>query len=319
MSHNQSGLAAALAATLLFSIAPAFAQSSPGQGTAIAKTFDSGEAVSLIADRCSSCHDWAASRDQVLASGLVVPGKPEESRIWIMIDSGSMPADGSSLDAGQKALIRDWIMAGAPAPSAGTRSPAASSATDGKGAGPLPASSFLGFKSKEDFHRFSGWMSGGVLLAAAGVGTWHLVDMMAAAHAWRDAHYPNMDSFDPAICPAEVAAVYDSPNEQALRWTHVGLLAAGETFYLANAFTGTSFMGKLGPGWSKARIHRYAFFVHAGLMATEGVLGFLSSDALSRGDHDAFTKLLVAHAGIGIAIPMIILGAGTIMDPKVKF
>jgi hypothetical protein len=79
--------------------------------------------------------------------------------------------------------------------------------------------------------------------------------------------------------------------------------------------TGAEFMGPLPPGWSRAKIHRYAFFLHAGLMVTEGILGFLSTDALGRGDHETFTGLLAVHAGIGIAIPLTILGAGAIMGP----
>jgi hypothetical protein len=174
-------------------------------------------------------------------------------------------------------------------------------------------SGFLGFKDKEGFHRFSGWMSGGLLLASGIVGAAHAVGMMETAHEYRDSL--GIDEYETGLCRAEIAAVYDDPTQQALRWTHVGLLAAGETFYLANALTGVDFMAPLPPGWSKSKIHRYAFFVHAGLMVAEGVLGFLSSDALQRGDHEAFAGLLAAHAGIGIAIPLAILGAGAIMAP----
>ncbi len=178
-----------------------------------------------------------------------------------------------------------------------------------------PASSrFLGFESKESFHRFSGWASGGILLAAGIVGGIHAYDMMSKAHDYRDAH--GIDEFDTGLCKDEIAAVYNDPTEKALRWTHVGLLAAGESFYVANALTGVSFMAPLEPGWNKARIHRYAFFVHAGLMATEAVLGYFSSDALQRGDHEAFMGLLEAHAVIGVTIPVVILGAGAIMGSK---
>jgi hypothetical protein len=179
---------------------------------------------------------------------------------------------------------------------------------------PAPSSRFLGFQSKESFHRFSGWASGGLLLAAGVVGGIHVYDMMSKAHDYRDANH--IDEFDTAQCIAEINAVYNEPTEQALRWTHVGLLAAGETFYFANALTGVSLMAPLEPGWNKARIHRYAFFVHAGLMAAEGVLGYFSSDALQRGDHEAFMGLLEAHAVIGFTIPAVILGAGAIMSSK---
>jgi hypothetical protein len=177
---------------------------------------------------------------------------------------------------------------------------------------PEASKPFLGFKSKEAFHRFSGWTAGGTLLAAGIVGAVHAYDMMSAAHTYRDSL--GIEEFDPALCPAEISAVYGDSTEQALRWTHVSLLAAGESFYLANAITGVGFIGPLPPGWSKAKLHRYAFFLHAGLMAAEGVMGYFSSEALQRGDHDTFHVLLVAHASVGIAIPVVILAAGAIMD-----
>jgi len=176
-------------------------------------------------------------------------------------------------------------------------------------------SRFLGFKDKESFHRFSGWTSGGLLLVSGVVGAIHAYGMMETAHEYRDS-LGIEGEYDSAACLAEIEAVYGDSAHRALRWTHVGLLVAGESFYLANAVTGLDFMGPLPPGWSKPKIHRYAFFVHAGLMVAEGVLGFLSSDALRRGDHEAFTGLLAAHAGIGIGIPLSILGAGLIMGPE---
>jgi hypothetical protein len=220
-----------------------------------------------------------------------------------------MPPTGPLGDA-DKALVLEWIQAGAPRSAADSTSAATA---------PLPSTRFLGFKSKESFHRFSGWASGGILLAAGVVGAVHAYDLMSTAHAYRDT-FPegSLNDGNSQICKDEIASVWGSSTEQALRWTHVGLLAAGESFYLANAFTGASFMGKLGPGWSKAKIHRYAFFVHAGLMVAEGVMGYFSSDALSRGDHETFHSLLVAHAAVGITIPVVILGAGAIMDPGIK-
>jgi hypothetical protein len=181
---------------------------------------------------------------------------------------------------------------------------------------PAPSSRFLGFESKEAFHRFSGWAAGGTLLAAGIVGGIHALDMMNEAHGWRDSQ--GIDEFSASTCDPEIASVWNSPTEQALRWTHVGLLAVGESFYLANAVTGASFMGPLEPGWSKAKIHRYAFFAHAALMVSEGVMGYFSSEALSRGDHDTFHALLIAHAAVGISIPLVILGAGVVMDPRIR-
>jgi hypothetical protein len=177
--------------------------------------------------------------------------------------------------------------------------------------GAAPSSTFLGFQSKTAFHRFSGWMSGGLLLAAGIVGGVHVLDMVNQAHGYRDSH--NIEDFSAASCAAEVQYVYDLPSSQALRWTHVGLLAAGESFYLANGITGTSFMSALEPGWNPPRIHRYAFFAHLGLMVCEGILGLIMTDAMQSQNHELFSELAVVHAGIGIAIPVVILGAGAIM------
>lgn len=190
--------------------------------------------------------------------------------------------------------------------------PADAAVTDMPDLGPPPkAASFLGFPSKTSFHRFSGWMSGGLLLAAGVVGGIHALDMVNQAHGYRDAH--GIEDFSAASCAAEVAAVYGSSSSQALRWTHIGLLAAGESFYIANGITGSSFMGKLEPGWNASRIHRYAFFAHLGLMVAEGVIGVLMSDAMQSQNHEVFSELALVHAGIGLAIPVVILGAGYVM------
>jgi len=174
-----------------------------------------------------------------------------------------------------------------------------------------PSAKFLGFRDREEFHRFAGWASGGLLFASGVVGAIHGLGMMEKAHKWRDDH--DIDESDSEACGEEIKRVWNDPGQQALRWTHVGLLAAGETFYFADVFTGAGFWHELPPGWSKARIHRYAFFLHGGLMAAEGVLGFMLTDALKRGDHGEMTGLLAAHTAVGVAIPVVIVGAGVAM------
>lgn len=175
---------------------------------------------------------------------------------------------------------------------------------------PTGSGTFLGFPDKASFHRFSGWMSGGLLLAAGIIGGIHIIDMMTESHAQRG----SLDEFDPATCGPILQDIYGSGTEQALRWIHVGLLAGGEVFYLANAVTGVSFMGELPPGWSARKLHRYAFYAHCALMVSEAVVGFFLSDALERSDHEAIQVLGATHAAIGIAIPVIIISAGAIMD-----
>ena len=307
MNNRRVAFLAALAC------AAASVQGLAGQGSAIPKALDASKAVGILASSCASCHDWAGAYDTIVDPAVVVPGDSGSSPAWLAIAEDRMPPQGTLGDA-DKALVLAWIDAGAPRPE--PRAGAAGGAVAGGRDAASPSARFLGFANKEDFHRFSGWASGGVLLAAGIVGAVHAYDMMSRAHDYRDSLH--IEEFDPTRCPPEIAYVYGDPTQVALHWTHVGLLAAGESFYIANALTGTSFMGKLGPGWSKAKIHRYAFFVHAGLMVSEAAMGYFSSEALSRGDHGTFHVLLAVHAGVGLAIPAVILGAGAIMDPKIK-
>ena len=87
-----------------------------------------------------------------------------------------------------------------------------------------------------------------------------------------------------------------------------------ELDYRVDAATGISLMKKGGTPSRAGRIHRDAFFVHAGLMAADVVLGFLLTNALSRGSHGEVVGYGAAHAGIGLAIPVVILGSGLAVD-----
>ncbi|MBL8965459.1 MAG: hypothetical protein JNG85_00545 [Spirochaetaceae bacterium] len=199
----------------------------------------------------------------------------------------------------------------APSPAAG--SDAVSAATAGA-AGAAPASPFFGFPSKTAFHKAAGWASGGLLLAAGVVGAVRAYDLMTAGHEIRDSLGMTEESQIGPQCATAIGDLYGGGRGQALRWTHVGLLAAGETLYLADAATGIGFMGPLEPGLSRSKAHRYAFFAHAFLMASEAVMGYFTSEALRTGDHETVRVLGVAHAGVGFAIPVVILGAGAVME-----
>ena len=153
------------------------------------------------------------------------------------------------------------------------------------------------------FHEISGFTAGGLLLASGVIGGIHLLDMMDVAHQYQEVYEQ-----DSPQCRAAMLNAWR--GDQALRWVHVGLLSAGELLYLADAVTGISMLTPDRPGLTKQDIHRYAFFTHAALMAAELVLGFFTTDALQRGDHDTMLALAAAHTAIGIAIPVIILGAG---------
>ncbi len=166
--------------------------------------------------------------------------------------------------------------------------------------------SILDFPGKIEYHMTAGWVSTGLLFAAGAVGAARALDLMARGHKIRNTLGIDEED-DPAIAGA-LADLY--ADGQTLRWIHVGLLAAGEALYLGNAVTGLSMKLPLGERSRRADIHLTAFFVHAGLMAGEAILGALTSDALRRGDHEAHLGLALAHAAIGVAIPIVMAGAG---------
>jgi hypothetical protein len=109
---------------------------------------------------------------------------------------------------------------------------------------------------------------------------------------------------------AYMMAIWNEPGNQALRWWHVGLLGAGEALYLYNAVTGIGMWSGDQPGLTREKLHRYAFFLHAGLMAAQVFLGFFESYALQTGNHEVHVGIGVAHCVIGFTIPVVMLGAG---------
>lgn len=169
---------------------------------------------------------------------------------------------------------------------------------------------FLGIHTTVNTHRILGYTSGGLLLAGGVIGGIRFLDLMDRSHARRDGGEGG--DGDDENCSVIIHEEW--ADGQALRWTHVGLVGTGEALYLFDAATGISMM-KQGAKPSRAgRIHRNAFFVHAGLMATDVILGFLLTNALDKGNHGEVVAYGAAHAGIGIAIPVIILGSGLAID-----
>jgi len=260
----------------------------------------------ILDSRCSACHDWTGSWETITAGGRVVPGSPEKSLLYLRISTDEMPAEGDKLTPDQKAFIRGWIAAGAPS----TDLPIAVSAADAQTTATPPASGrFLFFPSKVAFHEVAGFTSTALFVAAGVLGGIHIIDLMNAGHAYRDSIGWDEDTGNPAVRSAEITKLWG--EQSSLRWWHVGLVAAGETLYLSDALTGVSMFTDSTPGkLTKHDIHRYAFFVHGGLMISEIVLGILVSDALRRGDHDAVIGYGIAHGAVGIAIPVVMLGAG---------
>ena len=260
----------------------------------------------ILDSRCSTCHDWTGSWETITAGGRVVPGSPEKSILYLRISRDEMPAEGDKLTPEQKAFIRGWIAAGAPS----TDLPIAVSAADAQtSATPPGTGGFLFFPSKVAFHEVAGFTSTALFVAAGVLGGIHIIDLMNAGHKYRDSIGWDEDTGSQTVRSAEITKLWG--EQSSLRWWHVGLVAAGETLYLGDALTGVSMFTDSTPGkLTKHDIHRYAFFVHGGLMIGEVVLGLLVSDALRRGDHDAVIGYGIAHGAVGIAIPLVMLGAG---------
>lgn len=273
------------------------------QEAAVIKSFDGGDAVRLFKTYCSSCHGWATGYDGIVDGSRIVPGDPEASDAWAYLDGGIMPPEGAKPGADERAALKAWILAGAPPPA-----DVSSGATPAPGA--LPTGGFLGFPNKAAFHRAAGWTSAGLLLAAGVVGSVRAYNLVSAAHGYRDASGITEETMD-GLCAAKIQELWS--GGQALRWTHVGLLVAGESLYLANAITGIGFIGPDRPGVDRSDLHRWAFFLHGGLMMAEAVMGFFTTEALRAGDHETVSSLGVAHAAVGLAIPAIIIAGGAIM------
>lgn len=207
----------------------------------------------------------------------------------------------------------DGTAPSADSPPAAAAPDATSGATPGGGTAPQP--SILGKDVSLQSHRVTGYVAGGLLAAAGAIGLWRFLDLREGGHEYRED--------DDAVSGASVTAsgrscdeiIHDEwANDQTLRWIHVGLLSVGESLYLYDAVTGISMMAKGASPTLAGKIHRNAFFVHAGLMAADVITGFLLTSALERGNHDQVVGFGAAHAAIGITIPVIILGSGLAAD-----
>ncbi len=176
------------------------------------------------------------------------------------------------------------------------------------GVAPAKDPAFLGIAVSRESHSWGGYVSGGLLAAASVAGLVRYLDMESRAHAFRTR---GQEDFLPANVPVLRQAWADG---QWLRWTHIGLLAAGETVYLYNTATGVSMLSTETDDTSQSRLHRYLFFGHLGLMAAEIGVGFWETYALEQGQHELVTGLGAAHLALGLAIPALILGSGLVID-----
>jgi hypothetical protein len=226
----------------------------------------------------------------------------------------------------QKNLLRAWIAAGA-TDSEEPLSLALPEAAGGPGAVPEAAGQAAGVASvaparrfnKLKFHQVSGFTSASLFLAAGVIGTVQWGTMMAAGHKYRDNHIPPIEDYENSPeCAAFLMDMWNDPEHQALRWTHVGLLAGGEAFYLYNTVTGIGMLSKERPGLAAQDLHRYAFFTHAGLMLAQIIMGVFTTEVLSSGNHEAMIGLGIAHTVVGFTIPVVMIGSGIAVRRMLK-
>lgn len=62
----------------------------------------------ILAPKCLRCHAWADDEPQVLSR--VVSGRPEQSRLFQEVESGSMPLGGPALSLEELDIVRRYIM-----------------------------------------------------------------------------------------------------------------------------------------------------------------------------------------------------------------
>ena len=171
------------------------------------------------------------------------------------------------------------------------------------------------FSDRVSFHKFAGWTSGALFLAAGVVGTLRFYNLMRDGHDYRDSLGMTEENYQDSLVSAKISELWDDSSGQALRWTHVGLIAAGETLYLSNAVTGIEMFTPDGPGLTRSDLHRYAFFVHVSLMLAETILGVMTTEALRKGNHEAISESIgPAHIAIGFAIPAAIFTSGALIE-----
>ena len=140
---------------------------------------------------------------------------------------------------------------------------------------------FLGAPVPLDLHRASGYIIGGLYAGAAVVGLIRYNDLQTGV----------------------ASAAY-------LKYVHIALFGTGELFYAFNAITGISMIPKDGLDTKIGTLHRVAFFVHMGLLASQMVMGIFESNAVEQGDSATVKNLGLAHAIVGITIPVIELTSG---------
>lgn len=166
-------------------------------------------------------------------------------------------------------------------------------------------------------HKVMAFTTGGILLAADGMGLYHFLSMRDKGHSFRDANGFNEDNMSSSPAPGnEIKSIWRKNQSQNERIIHGSLIAAGTIFYTATATIELS-MPSINddPAYQKrVLLHRTSFLTHASLMVANIGLGMAESAMLSRGDHDAVRGLGIAHAIVGFLAPVMMFGSGLIFS-----
>jgi hypothetical protein len=187
------------------------------------------------------------------------------------------------------------------------------------------AASLDSFTSRQyrvvDIHRAFGLTTAGILLAADGMGLYHFLQLVNRGHQIRDRIGYTEESTDRAPQISGVETSWADTRSQGERVVHTGLIIAGALSYTATAtlkLTMPRTSSSQSP-ISATRLHRYAFYIHAGLMAANIGLGLVESSALARGNHDLLVGAGIAHIVVGFSVPVVIIGAGGIFKLPVDY
>jgi hypothetical protein len=260
----------------------------------------------IFTNNCIACHSWPSSYKKTISPEWIVPFQPEESQVYLMVKDDTMPMSDKKLTPEEKDLVRIWIENGATDSNTPIiDSSSKSGSTNEQNPVPEGGTQETPLPLTIQLHPISGFTSTGLFFAAGIVSTVHFLSIMNQGHALEESGIAN-ESNRGAI----MMSLWNDPNQQTLRWWHVGLLATGEAFYLYNAVSGIGMWSKDRPGFTREKTHRWLFFLHGTLMVAQIALGFFETYALQYGSHDQHVGVGVAHAVIGFTIPTVMLIAG---------
>jgi mono/diheme cytochrome c family protein len=75
------------------------------------------QAIAILQTKCSACHGTASlgnvtqilDLDHLVASGLIIPGNPNQGRLILSVQGGTMPPAPTTVSAGELVTIKNWV------------------------------------------------------------------------------------------------------------------------------------------------------------------------------------------------------------------